>query len=96
MSLHEKVRRMVNRIFKGEKLEKEELDEIREDVQEGEKTGPALSELKKEIGGDTNEEILKELKELRNLILEERKQRAGRRKTKKSKVSKRRKATRRV
>lgn len=87
---------MVNRIFKGDKLEKEELDDIREDVREGEKTGPALTELKKEIKGDTNEEILKELKELRNLILEERKQRAGRRKTKKSKASKYRKATRRA
>jgi ribosomal protein L29 len=96
MSLHDKVRRMVNRIFKGDKLEKEELDDIREDVREGEKTGPALTELKKEIKGDTNEEILKELKELRNLILEERKQRAGRRKTKKSKASKYRKATRRA
>lgn len=87
---------MVNRIFKGDKLEKEELDEIREEVREGEKTGPALTELKKEISGDTNEEILKELKELRNLILEERKQRAGRHKTKKSKASKRRRGTRRV
>ena len=96
MSLHDKVRRMVNRIFKGEKPERDELEEIREDIQEGEKTGPALTELKKEIKGDTNEEILKELKELRNLILEERKQRAGRRKTKKSKASKYRKATRRA
>ena len=85
---------MINRLFKGDKLEKEELDEIREGVREGEKTGPALTELKKEINGDTNEEILKELKELRNVILEERKQRAGRRRTKK--VSKRRRGTKRV
>ena len=87
---------MINRIFKGDKLEKEELEDVREDVREGEKTGPALTELKKEINGDTNEEILKELKELRNVILEERKQCAGRRKTKKSKASKRRRTMRRV
>ena len=94
MSLYDRVRHMINRLFKGDKLEKEELDEIREGVREGEKTGPALTELKKEINGDTNEEILKELKELRNVILEERKQRAGRRRTKK--VSKRRRGTKRV
>lgn len=96
MSIHHKVRDIITRIFKGEKPDKEELDEIREDVQEGAKTGPALTELKKEIKGDTNEEILKELKELRNLILEERKQRAGRRKTKRGKASKYRRGTRRV
>ena len=95
MGLHHKVRDMVTRIFKGEKPEKEELEEIREEVREGEKTGPALTELKKEIKGDTNEEILKELKELRNLILEERKQRAGRRR-KTKRVSKHRQGTRRV
>jgi hypothetical protein len=95
MSLHNRVRYMINRIFKGDKLEKEDVDDVREDVREGEKTGPALTELKKEINGDTNEEILKELKELRNVILEERKQRAGR-KTKKSKASKRRRTMRRV
>ena len=94
MSLYDRVRHMINRLFKGDKLEKEELDEIREGVREGEKTGPALTELKKEINGDTNEEILKELKELRNVILEERKQRAGRRRTKKA--SKRRRGTKRV
>ena len=93
MPFHDKIRHLINRVFKGDKPDKEELEDIREDVKEGAKTGPALSELKREIKGDTNEEILKELKEIRNLILEERKKRGGRR-TKKA--SKRRQGTRRV
>jgi hypothetical protein len=86
MALHAYVHQLINTTFHGETVTADQLNKIESLVKAGEKTGPALTELKQEIYGDTNEDIQTELRKIRDAILGARKKKGGR----KTRVSSRR------
>jgi hypothetical protein len=81
MALHAYVRQLITNAFHGEPVSANELVKVQSLVKAGEKTGPALTELKEEIYGDTSEDIQTELRKIRDSILAERKKKGGRRLT---------------
>ena len=93
MVLHAYVRQLITNAFHGEHVSADELNKVQSLVKAGEKTGPALSELKKEINGDTAEDIQTELRKIRDIILDERKKKGGRKtraSSRRARVSRRR------
>jgi len=79
MALEHYVHTLITNAFKGEGVSEDELEHVRSLVKKGEKTGPALSELKREIYGDTSDDIQTELRKVRDVILEQRKKKGARR-----------------
>lgn len=88
MALERYVHELINQLFKGGSVDAEDLNEIQAMVKAGEKTGAALTELKREIKGDTSEDMQIELRKIRDAILSQRKK--GGRSTRKGRATRRR------